>query len=115
MDTSGTEKWMNEDTDALFDAILKLRTRGEARRFFRDLLTEKEIMEAANRWKAVRMLEAGRPYADIEKATKMSSRTIARISEWRKNGTQGYALMLKRCGAPSHHHDRTSKEEIGCC
>ena len=115
MSTKDKEKWVNDDTDELFAAILRLRTRDEARRFLRDLLTEKEILEFANRWKAVRMLERGRSYAEIEKETGMSSRTIARINDWRKNGKQGYALMLKRCGASSHHHDRTSKEEIGCC
>ncbi|KKS19292.1 MAG: TrpR like protein, YerC/YecD [Candidatus Roizmanbacteria bacterium GW2011_GWC2_41_7] len=44
-------KWINKNTDALFTAVLQLETLDETRRFFRDLLTEQEILEFANRWK----------------------------------------------------------------
>jgi len=89
-------KWDNKKTEELFKTILKLKNIKEAKIFFRDLLTEKEIIEFGNRWKAATMLEKGISYKKIEKQTGLSSRTIARISWWIKRGKGGYLLMLKR-------------------
>lgn len=90
------EKWMNEDSDKLFEAILSLKNKEEARNFFRDLLTEPEIIEFSQRWKTARLLEKGVPYLEIGKQTWMSSRTIARIQKWLKNGKGGYKLIINR-------------------
>jgi TrpR-related protein YerC/YecD len=90
------EAWETEDVDRLFETIVRLRNKDEAKRFLRDLMTEKELLEMANRWKVVRMLDAGVSYADIEGETGMSSTTIARIAKWMKEGKGGYALMLER-------------------
>lgn len=89
-------KWDNKETEALFRAILSLRNAAEAKRFFRDLLTEAELKEFANRWKVARMLARGVSYVEIEKGTGMSSTTIARIQKWLKKGKGGYRLMLRR-------------------
>ncbi len=97
---SQKEKWINPDSDALFQAILVLRNLGEARKFFRDLLTEGEIREFAQRWKVARLLAAKVPYVEIERRTWMSSRTIARIQRWLHGGKGGYRLMLKRLDTP---------------
>lgn len=93
--------WVNPETDDLFDAILKLKTLKEAQRFFRDLLTEEEIKEFANRWKVAQMLAKRVPYTRIEKETGMSTTTIARISKWLNDGMNGYRLMIERV---EHHH-----------
>lgn len=90
------EKWINPDTDALFRAILDLRGLGEARNFFRDLLTESEIQEFAQRWKVARMLARGVPYSEIGRQTWMSSRTIARVQKWLKQGRGGYRALIQR-------------------
>jgi len=90
------EKWNNEDSDALFRAVLALRTVDEARRFFRDLLTEKELIEFSHRWKAAWMLDRGVPYKEIERATWMSSTTVARVKRWLASGKGGYRLILAR-------------------
>jgi len=99
-------KWVNKSTDDLFEAMLKLKTLDEARRFFRDLLTEEEIREFANRWKVAKMLNKKVQYEAIAKETGMSSTTIARISKWLNGGMGGYKLMLKRLTKQkkSHHH-----------
>ncbi len=89
-------KWDNKKTEELFKTILKIKNIKEAKIFFRDLLTEKEIIEFGNRWRAVTMLGKGISYKVIEKETGLSSRTIARISWWMKNGKGGYKLLLKR-------------------
>lgn len=87
-----------EDIEALYGAVLTLRNGAEARKFFRDLLTETEIKEFAERWKAARMLAGGVPYTHIIEKTGLSSTTVARVARWVKKGTGGYRLALKRTG-----------------
>ena len=94
-------KWDNEKSNDLFKAILALDNLKEAKKFFRDLLTEAEIIEFSNRWQAAQMLDQKIPYTEIEKKTGLSSATIARISKWLNKGMGGYRLMLKKL---SHHH-----------
>ncbi len=94
--TNRKPKWLNPDSDELFEVMLRLGNINEARRFFRDLLTEKEILEFSKRWKVARMLDKKIPYTKIEKETGMSSTTIARVHKWLKRGMGGYRLMLKR-------------------
>ncbi|MBC8145827.1 MAG: hypothetical protein H7X80_09580 [bacterium] len=86
----------HRDINELYRVILKLETLQECRSFFRDLLTEHEINELAERWKVARMLTGGASYVEIEKATGASSRTIARVARWVKEGKGGYLLMLDR-------------------
>ncbi|MEK7608173.1 MAG: YerC/YecD family TrpR-related protein [Patescibacteria group bacterium] len=90
------ERWDNEATEELLKAVLKLRNLGEAKAFFRDLLTEKELLEFGNRWKVARMLSRGVPYLEIGRQTWMSSTTIARIQKWLKDGKGGYRKMLQK-------------------
>jgi len=80
----------------LFKAILSLKTKEECKKFFRDLLTEAELKEFANRWKVAQMLDKKTQYTKIEKETGMSSTTIARIKKWLINGMGGYQLILGR-------------------
>jgi len=87
-------RWMNDDTDELMLALLELKNLAEARAFFGDLLTEKEIKEAANRWKAAKMLDFGVAYRKIERVTGMSSATISRIRRILEEGLGGYRLMI---------------------
>jgi TrpR-related protein YerC/YecD len=84
------------DIDDLYKAINALANLDECRRFFRDLLTETEIHEFAERWKVARMLWQGLPYTSIEQETGLSSRTIARVHKWLKQGKGGYLMMLHR-------------------
>ena len=89
-------RWMDDDTDELMLAILQLKGLAEARAFFGDLLTEKEIREAANRWKAAKMLYFGVGYRKIERVTGMSSATVSRIRKVMENGLGGYRLMMSK-------------------
>lgn len=84
------------DIDELYAVIIRLENLDECRRFFRDLLTETEIREFAERWKVARMLSQGVPYTSIEEETGLSSRTIARVHKWLKRGKGGYTMMLRR-------------------
>ena len=87
-----------KDIEELYKAILSLKDVKEAKPFFRDLLTEGEIYEFAERWKVARMLASGVPYTKIIKATGLSSTTVARVARWVKKGTGGYRLILQRKG-----------------
>ena len=90
------EKINTPEVDALFDAILKLSTREECYRFFEDALTEKEILDVAQRLKAAKMLRSGSSYTEVCAATGMSTATISRVSKALDHGAGGYHLILDR-------------------
>lgn len=101
--------WTKSSNQSLLDALLALESRAEAQRFLRDLLTEFEIAEFANRWQAAQLLDRGTSYVQIRRQTGLSSRTIARIQKWLTQGTGGYRLMIDRLAAStntSHHPPR---------
>jgi len=114
------DDWRTPDTDALFDAILRLAARDEAERFFRDLCTLGELRDLAQRWAVVRMLGAGLHYSEISRRTGASTATITRIAAWLKHGEGGYRLLLNRLGdgapaepPPASAPDRPGATEPG--
>lgn len=102
-------KW-NEKTENLMRAVLALRNIKEAKKYFRDLMTERELVELGNRWKAAQMLYENISYVEIEKETGLSSRTIARVAKWLDRGKDGYKLMLQR--KASHHRNSFFRKEL---
>lgn len=78
-----------------------METADETRRFLRDLLTEKEIKELANRIQAAKLLSEGAMYSYIEETTGLSSTTIARVSKWLKGKEMGYKTIINKL----HHHN----------
>ena len=88
----------NKEIKDLYRTILELKTLKECEIFFRDLLTYEEIVEFARRWKVARMLAKKISFDKIERKTKMSQTTIAKINFWLHHGTGGYMLLLKRLG-----------------
>lgn len=101
MTTSTTSSLREQE---LWTAVLSLKTPAECQKFFGDLLTADEVVDFAKRWQVARMLFAGASYSTIQKETALSSRTIARISNWLKAGTGGYRLLLKRTDSVDSHH-----------
>jgi TrpR-related protein YerC/YecD len=91
-----TDEWQTEETSALFEAVLALRTEAEAAAFFRDLCTLRELTDLSHRWAVVRLLDEGRPYRQIADATSASTATITRINQWLRHGAGGYRLVLDR-------------------
>ena len=102
--------WNTQNSKELFTAILRLQNLDETKRFFRDLLTEEEVVELAKRWQVAQMLNADIPYLKIQKKTGLSSTTIARISKWLNNGMGGYRLMLNRLSDHGHTSPSRAKE-----
>ena len=88
--------WENEDTKALFQAILKLKTVKECEDFFRDLLTLHEIGEMANRFQIARMIDRGFSYLDVADKAKASTTTVTRVAHWLRHGRGGYRTVLDR-------------------
>ena len=90
------EKINTPEVDALFDAILALNTREECYRFFEDALTEKEILDIAQRLKTAKMLRSGSNYIEICAETGMSTATISRVSKCLEYGNGGYKTVIER-------------------
>jgi TrpR-related protein YerC/YecD len=90
------DDWKTDDAGALFDAILRLDSRADAERFFRDLCTLTEIRDMSQRWAVARLLDAGMHYAQISRQTGASTATITRIASWLNHGEGGYRDALER-------------------
>ena len=94
--------WNTKENKQLVEAVLALKNADEAKRFMRDLMTEKDIKEFANRLEAARLLSKDVNYLTITKNTGLSSTTIARISKWLNGSLGGYRLVIARLA--NHHH-----------
>lgn len=106
MSDDKTSVWNNSTALQFAEVMASIDDLATMANFLRDILTEKEITEISARLEAARMLEAKKTYSEIVKQTKLSSRTVARISEWMKNGCSGYAAALNQIHtihmAPAH-------------
>ena len=92
--------WKNRENKRLLEAILALRNKEEAEKFLRDLLTESEIKELADRLEAASLLFRDVQYNTIVEDVKLSSATVARIAKWLRGPLGGYRLILSRL---NHH------------
>lgn len=95
--------WKDTKSQQLAEALVSIQDNLTMQNFLRDVMTEKEIIEISARFEAAKMLSEGKKYTEIVTATKLSSRTVARISEWLQNGCNGYQAVLKTV-----HHDHLS-------
>lgn len=92
--------WKDDKAQRFAAALAALDDVGVMQDFLRDVMTEKEIREMSARLEAARMLRDGETYTAVIRETKLSSRTVARISDWLQNGRQGYQAALTAL-----HHD----------
>lgn len=91
----------DKKTDDLFGAILSLKNKAEAEKFFRDLCTVEELKELSERWQIARLLDRRLSYRAIAEKLKVSTTTVSRVAAWFYNGEGGYRLMLDKL---SHHN-----------
>ena len=89
-------KFMNEETELLFDAVLSLETKEECYRFFEDICTINEMQSIAQRYYIAKLLFEDKTYQEIEDITKASTATISRINKCLRYGADGYQTTLKR-------------------
>lgn len=103
MQQSNDNLWTSAQTRQLVEVMSSIGDIQTMKNFIQDVMTEKEIIEISARLEAARMLSIGETYANIINKTKLSSRTVARISDWLKNGYSGYQAALKAVNAHSVH------------
>lgn len=102
MSIDKTSVWGEYSAQQFAEALTTIDDVKIMQKFLRDILTEKEIIEISARLQAAKMLNSGCKYTDIVAKTKLSSRTVARISTWLKDGCSGYEAALKSIAI---HHD----------
>lgn len=103
MQNSITTIWRSGTAQQLAGALTNIGDAKTMQAFLSDVMTEKEITEISFRLEAAKMLQNGDKYIEIVKKTKLSSATVARISDWLKNGTGGYATILSQINAHYNH------------
>ena len=92
--------------DALFEAVISLRTAEECRNFFLDLCTPAELQALVDRWQVVALLEQGLTYRKIHDLTGVSVTTIGRVARFLTDGFGGYRTAIDRTtsqDAPTSH------------
>ena len=89
-------KIKDDNTDFLFQAILKLETMEECYRFFEDLCTVAEIKALSQRIVVAKMLSDKRVYSDIVAATGASTATISRVNRSLIYGCDAYDMVISR-------------------
>lgn len=82
--------WNDAPAGQLVEVLTAIDDKTTMQNFLRDVMTENEITEISARLEAAKMLQTGKKYTDIISRTKLSSTTVARISQWLKSGCGGY-------------------------
>ena len=87
-----------EDTEAVAQALLRLKDAEEVKAFLNDLCTPAEMRAFAERFKVARLLDEGQlSYRDIAMRTGASTTTVTRVARFlREMPHQGYRLVLDR-------------------
>lgn len=106
----GTSLEKRKDVAALIRAFVSCSTDIDMWNFMRDLMTEKEILEFANRLHAAELLFEGGTYEAVSQQTGMSSTTVARVSKWLVEGCGGYRTVLQNI---RHHHHTKKIDQSG--
>ena len=92
---------MNKNTqrprnNALYEAILRLKTVDECVAFMEDLCSVMELKAMEQRFEVAELLYEGHIYSDILARTGASSATISRVNRSLQYGSDGYAIVLNR-------------------
>jgi TrpR-related protein YerC/YecD len=82
--------------EELCRAVLALRDREEAGKFFRDLCTPAELQALVDRWRVVGLLRRGLTYRQINEQTGISVTTIGRVARFLADGNGGYLAVANR-------------------
>ena len=88
------ENFHMESFGAFFEAVLKLETKEDCRKFFEDVCTIKELQDLSQRLAVARMLNDGEKYQTIEEKTGASTATISRVNKCLLYGKGGYGIVI---------------------
>ncbi len=83
-----------EQYDALFEAVLKLKSIDDCRMFFEDVCTIKELQDITQRLEVAKLLSEGKNYQEVCKTTGASTATISRVNKCLNYGKGGYKAVL---------------------
>ena len=83
-----------EKYDKLFEAVLSLSSLDDARRFFEDICTIRELEDISQRLEVAKMLKKGSGYAEIISTCGASTATISRVNKCLNYGKGGYDVVL---------------------
>ena len=86
----------NEGYKMLIDAILSLKNEEEVALFLEDLMTRKEILDAAQRMLVAKLLSEKVVYSKIAEETGASTATISRVNRSYQYGAGGYRIVIDR-------------------
>ena len=90
------ESQENAELERLLEALVSLRTKGEARALLHDLFTPREVADLSQRLEVARLLAAGTSYVEVSHATGASSTTVSRVSKCLNGDAGGYRTVLAR-------------------
>jgi TrpR-related protein YerC/YecD len=82
--------------DALFEALISLRSVPECRNLLNDLCTPAELQALVDRWQVVKYLQQELPYRKIHDMTGVSVTTIGRVARCMSDGSGGYQTAYDR-------------------
>lgn len=89
-------KIKDENTDFLFECIMKLETLDECYAFFEDLCTVPEMKAMAQRAAVAKLLYDKTVYNNIVEKTGASTATISRVNRSLAYGAGGYDIVFNK-------------------
>ena len=90
------ENFRIEMFDDFFEAVLKLKTKEDCRKFFEDVCTIKELQDVSQRLEVAKLLSEKKNYQEISKLTGASTATISRVNKCLLYGKEGYQVVLDK-------------------
>lgn len=90
------EKYRTEAMTELYRAIVSLQNEEECAAFLEDICTIRELQDISQRLSVAILLEEGKNYQDICRATGASTATISRVNKCLQYGSRGYQTVLSR-------------------
>ncbi len=84
--------------EKLYEAVLKLESKDDCRKFFEDICTIKEVLDMSQRLEVAKLLSVGKNYQEVCKLTGASTATISRVSRCLNYGAGGYSIVLDNKG-----------------
>ncbi len=82
--------------EKLYEAVLKLKSKEDCRKFFEDICTIKEVLDMSQRLEVAKLLSSGKNYQEVCKQTGASTATISRVSRCLNYGAGGYSIVLDK-------------------
>lgn len=90
------ENFRIEMFDDFFEAVLKLKSKEDCRKFFEDVCTIKELQDVSQRLEVAKLLSEKKNYQEISRLTGASTATISRVNKCLLYGKEGYQVVLDK-------------------